>query len=111
LEQAKEKPSARMFAYTLLDKLLPQYKPAVLALKAGGSLKDADKINWEAVTALLNAHERNEQRLGSEGPQGKAMAAKTPWKNPSSGSATRDHRDSHALSKGSKEPPAEESLR
>jgi transposase InsO family protein len=48
----------------------------VLALKAGGSLKDADKIDWEMVTTLLNGHERSEQRLGAqELAQSAAMAA------------------------------------
>ena len=67
LEQAKEKPSARMYSYILMDRLQPRYKQAVLALKASGQLKDADKIGWEEVTAFINSHERNEQRIGNGG--------------------------------------------
>ena len=37
LEHAKEPPSARMYAFMLLDRLQPRYKQAVLALKAGDS--------------------------------------------------------------------------
>ena len=37
LEHAKEPQSARMCVFTLLDKLQPRYKQAVLALKAGAS--------------------------------------------------------------------------
>ena len=44
----------------LLDRLQPRYKQAVLALKAGGQLKDAEKIAWETVAALINQHERSE---------------------------------------------------
>lgn len=75
LEQAKEKPSARMYAYMMLDRLQPQYKPAVLALKVGEQLKDADKIAWDTVAAFLNAHERNEQRIGAEAGDGARAAA------------------------------------
>jgi hypothetical protein len=64
LEYAKEKPSANQYSYFLLRRLLPRYQQAVLALSVGGQLKDAEKIDWEMVTALLNAHERNELRLG-----------------------------------------------
>lgn len=78
LEQAKEKPSARMYAFMLLDRLQARYKQAVLALKAGAQLKDADSINWDEVTAFINAHERNEQRIDLEASvaaEAKAMAA------------------------------------
>ena len=90
LEQAKEKPSARMYAYILLDRLQPRYKAAVLALKAGGQLRDAASIAWDAVTALLNAHERDDNRMemtaaGYEA-QPLAMAARA-WGN-SRGTAT-----------------------
>jgi hypothetical protein len=82
LKAAKEDPSARMYAYTLLDKLQPRYKQAVLALKAGGQLKDASIIAWDTVSAFINAHEREELRLGGEGgPNGQAMAASTPHRH------------------------------
>jgi len=85
LEQAKEKPSARIFAYKMLDMLQPRYRPAVLALKAGDKLKDPLNVNWEDVTAFLNSHERSEHRLGmyegsvdstGEGPSSVAMSAR-----------------------------------
>jgi hypothetical protein len=66
LEIAKEKPSDRQYSYTILDKLQPRYKVAVLALKAGDKLKEPSKINWEDITAFINSHERSEQRLGNE---------------------------------------------
>ena len=66
LEHAKEKPSARMYAHTLLDRLQPRYKPAVLALKASGQLKDAAAVVWDTIAAFLNAHEREEARIGGE---------------------------------------------
>ena len=48
-----------MYSHTLMGRLLSTYKPAVLALKVGGKLKDAASIDWDAVTALVNAHERD----------------------------------------------------
>jgi len=63
LEHAKEKPSARIYMYKMLDQLQPQYKPAVLALKAGEKLKDPKNVDWEDVTAFITAHERSEHRL------------------------------------------------
>lgn len=62
LKNAKEEPSARMYAYILLDRLHSRYKPAILALKAGGQMKDASTIAWDTVSAFINAHERSEQR-------------------------------------------------
>jgi hypothetical protein len=62
LKNAKEEPSARMYAYIMLDRLHSRYKPAILALKAGGQMKDASVIAWDTVTAFINAHERSEQR-------------------------------------------------
>jgi transposase InsO family protein len=79
LDHAKEKQSARMYSFMLLDKLQPRYKQAVLALKAGDSLKNAEKVEWDAVTAFINQHERDEQRIGTletEGASYSAMAAR-----------------------------------
>ena len=77
LDQAKEKPSARMYAYMMLDRLTARYKQAVLALKVGEQLKDADKISWDTVTAFINAHERSEMRSedAESAASAKAMAA------------------------------------
>ena len=65
LEHGKEPQSARMYSMLLLDRLQPRYKQAVLALKAGGQLKDADKVAWDTVASLINAHEREELRAGA----------------------------------------------
>lgn len=65
LALAKEQPSERQYAYTLLDKLQLRYKQAVLALKASNQLKDAAAISWEGVVSFINTHERSEQRLGA----------------------------------------------
>ena len=67
LDAAGEKPSPRMYAFTLLDKLQPFYSVAVLALKAGKTLDDATNIDWNKVTAFVNTHERNAQRSEEEG--------------------------------------------
>ena len=85
LEQANAKVPAPMLSHTLLSKLLPRYKPAVLALKAGDQLVDPKAIKWEKVTAFINAHEREEQRMdlesGATGGEAKAMAARGTWAN------------------------------
>jgi transposase InsO family protein len=74
LEHAKEKQSANMFSYVLLDQLRPEYKQAVLALKAGGQLKDATKVDWESVTSFINRHEREEKQSEDRESGDKAMA-------------------------------------
>ena len=87
-----------MYAYILLDRLHSRYKPAILALKAGGQMKDASVIAWDTVTAFINAHERSEQRSADAdvAASAKAMAAvgrATPnvrqsWSNVASSSST-----------------------
>jgi hypothetical protein len=74
LEHAKEKPSASQFSFVLLDQLRPEYKQAVLALKAGGQLKDATKVDWESVTSFINRHEREEKQSEDRESGDKAMA-------------------------------------
>ena len=75
LEHAKEPQSARMYVFTLLDKLQPRYKQAVLALKASGQLKEAEKIGWDNVAAFINQHERSEQRFGADSASDSAAMA------------------------------------
>jgi hypothetical protein len=75
LEAAKEAPSPRMYAFKLLGRLQPSYKPAVLALKVGGQLKDAEAVSWDAVVAIINAHERQERRSGADVIDGGVVAA------------------------------------
>src|SRR5215217_4027516 len=79
LEHAKEKPSATMYSFVMLDRLHPRFNQAVLALKNGTMLKDAEKIDWEAVAALLNAHDRNERQMAASAASAdaSAMAAQT----------------------------------
>lgn len=75
LAHAKDKPSAGLYAHRLLWKLSARYNPAVLALKASGKLKEAEKINWDEIVAFVNNHERSEQRLNGDGTMdGHAMA-------------------------------------
>lgn len=75
LKKANEEPSANMYAYMLLDKLLPRHQQAVLALKASDKLKDKTKVNWDEVTMFINAHERSEDR--SDDTAATVMSAST----------------------------------
>jgi hypothetical protein len=104
LKNAKEAPSARMYAYMMLDRLQPRYKQAVLALKAGGQLKDASVISWDTVTAFINAHERSESRLDGEldGVHGHAMAASSMGRTPAAG-PTMIQRPAQALRPGNRD--------
>ena len=88
LTHAKEPPSDNMYSFMLLDRLQSRYKQVVLALKAGNQLTDASKIAWDTVAALINAHERSEQRLGTE-PSAMAHAARAPhaWQSRRYGSS------------------------
>ena len=74
LTRAKEEPSPRMYAFTLLDRLQPHYKAAVLALKSSALLKDPKKVDWDEVTRFINAHERSELRLDGAGAEGQPGA-------------------------------------
>ena len=77
LKHAKQPLTPEMYSHTLLDKLLPLHKQAVLALKAGGNLKDLAKVDWESVAQYINAQARAEQRLGAT--EEHAMAAQRSW--------------------------------
>jgi hypothetical protein len=92
LAHAKDKPSAGLYAHRLLWKLSVRYNPAVLALKASGKLKEAEKINWDEIVAFVNNHERSEQRLnGDDTMDGHAMATVTMRSGQRGGAAeTRD---------------------
>ena len=75
LAHAKDKPSAGLYAHRVLWKLSHRYNAAVLALKASGKLKDADKIDWAGVVAFINDHERSESRLNDDrDSEGSAMS-------------------------------------
>ena len=65
LDYAKDKPSAGQYAHRLLWKLVEAYNPAVLALKAGGKLQEAAKVDWNEVLAFMANHERSLQRLNA----------------------------------------------
>jgi hypothetical protein len=77
LVHAKDKPSPGLYTHRLLWKLLPQYTPAVLALKASGKLKEPEKIVWDEIASFVNNHERSQQRLSERDDNGlgHAMAA------------------------------------
>ena len=87
LKHVDEEPSESVYAYALVGKLQPQYKPIVLALETAGKLKVSKSavtksvmvsapLDWAAITLQINAHERSEQRLEGEGVSaGHAMAA------------------------------------
>jgi len=78
LTHAKDKPSAGLYAHRVLWKLSSRYRPAVLALKASGKLKEAEKIDWNEIVAFINNHERSEERLAgadANGPSALSMAA------------------------------------
>ena len=74
LAHAKDKPSAGLYAHRVLWKLSHRYSVAVLALKASGKLKDADKIDWDEIAAFINNHERSELRLNGDDADGTIMA-------------------------------------
>ena len=92
LELAKEKPSERMYAFTLLGKLRPHFKPAVLALKSGDLLKK-EQVDWERVTLFLNAHERSEQRLSGDDAASRHVAAMSASSSQHRGDHRRDTRN------------------
>ena len=81
LAHAKDKPSAGLYAHRLLWKLTSRFDQAVLALKASGKLKEADKIDWPDVVVFINAHERSELRLAAEDRDGAAMSATSTFRN------------------------------
>ena len=78
LAAAKEPQSRRMYSVILLDRLQPHYKQAVLALKVSGRLADPANAAWDTIAALINNHEREETRTGSEGV---AAVARGAWAN------------------------------
>jgi hypothetical protein len=97
LETAKEKPSARQYSYTLLDKLQARYKQAVLALKASDKLKDTEKINWDEVSAFINAAERDEVRMEGGSPEDPSRLMALNWKATAKESSTDKGSREHHL--------------
>ena len=78
LKHAKEPQSHTMYCVQLLDRLQPQYTSVVLALKNGTLLKDVSQVDWETVTAMINAHERNDRQFAEAAAnEAIAMAART----------------------------------
>ena len=79
LTNAGEKQSERMYAFKMLERLQPHFKPAILALQTGDMLKKTKSvsiaasqtiildINWDEVKRVINSHERNELRISGEG--------------------------------------------
>lgn len=79
LKHAKQEPTPEMYCLFMLDRLQPRYAPVVLALHNGSLLKDKANIDWDAVTTLVNSHERAERHMAGEADAAaaKAMAART----------------------------------
>ena len=77
LLHAKETVSPSLFSFVQLERLQPRYAAAVLALRAGGSIKDAAKVDWDATAAFMSDHEKSELRLTGDASTGSeaAMAA------------------------------------
>ena len=91
LKQAEEPQSARMYAFHLLERLQPMYRPAVMALKNSDRwTTDAKDLDWDVIIPFINAHERREARpagdTGGDTYAAKAMAAtsRAPHRKPSS---------------------------
>ena len=78
LTHAKDTPSHGLYAHRLLWKLQPKYAQAVLALKAGDRIKDAEKINWVDISSFMANHERSQLRLNGVDDQSaeRSMAAR-----------------------------------
>ena len=77
LKHAKQEQTPEMVCLFMLDRLRPQYTPVVLALKNGSMLTEKAAIDWDAVTTLVNAHERNERQLQDSEAATRVMAART----------------------------------
>ena len=78
LKHAKQEQTPEMYCLFLLKRLQPRYTSAVLALENGVMLKTlaAGTVDWDAVTALINNHERSERQFAEAAASGaKAMAA------------------------------------
>jgi hypothetical protein len=77
LKVAGQEQSPEMYCFVLIDKLESRYAPAVMALHNGDKLKDKKNVDWEDVTAMINAHERKERQFAEAAASGaKAMAAR-----------------------------------
>jgi hypothetical protein len=80
LAAAKEKPTPRAYAYALVNSLLPQYEPVVMALETGMllSVKDYEEIKWVDVAKIINMHERKllaqASKLAETAAHAKAMS-------------------------------------
>ena len=81
LMAAKQKIPPVLFATVMLDRLPTRYAAAVLALKAGGKLKDPATVDWDEVASFVNTHERIEQRSSDAGGGDRvAMSARGAWR-------------------------------
>lgn len=65
LKHAKQEQTPEMYCLFLLERLQPRYTSAVLALKNGIMLKDlaTGGVDWDAVTAMINNHERSSRQF------------------------------------------------
>jgi broad specificity phosphatase PhoE len=104
LKHAKEEQSPAMYAYVLLQRLQSRYDPVVLALQSGSLLKTPAAVDWDAVTALINTHERKEHQMANDAgvASAKAMAAaRSPeWSSPKGASHQQGERQVHRQDHG-----------
>ena len=83
LVAAKQEPKPEFYVYVLLDCLPPRYEQTVIALTMSGKLDDASKVDWDEVTAHVNAGERKTALLNGndgEAPMEKTMSLQGSWK-------------------------------
>ena len=123
LGNADERPSARMYAHTLLERLRPHYRPVVLAMQNSELLKKTKKtavpkaekieldVDWGEVTRQVNAHERSEQRLGANEDYHSGQSAMSGWRAYSAvqyqgGSARPTRKNGTTGEPGGEDPPA-----
>ena len=80
-----------MYALIMHDRLLPMYQHVVQAQKAADKLADPEKTDWDAITAALNAVERQHgaSSSSSDGAGERSMVAhtgeQTQWRGASRG--------------------------
>ena len=88
LAAAKEPQSRSMYSVILLDRLQPHFRPVVLSLKTGDKLKTPSTVDWDAIAALINSFEREENRTSSDAVA--AMSRSNAWANAAHGKTRFD---------------------
>ena len=104
LGAAKEPQSRTMYSVILLDRLQPQFRPAVLALKAGDKLKEPAKADWDSIAAYINGYEREEMRTSGDAVA--AMSRTNAWANAAQAKTRSDRGSSGQGERTRERPPA-----